>query len=767
MGDKLQKHLLSAIAILDKAGRHSSTATLSRWLHEKFESKETYKTAQNYSRPHGVSVITPTHRGEARIGRLLASIARQTLPQSLFEIIVITNGPDDGTTRELSRIYNRHPKLRLIHKHCDVASAAAARNVGLDTASMRYVTFIDDDDYISDEFLEVLLKHSSLDRIVVSSVADFGNDGINPSRLNAQTLASVGGQPGKATRRLFDVRGNLSMTCAKIAPASCLREVRFSPALRSGEDVVFWADICLTNALEVYVPPEFEQAVYFREIRNGSVSRREDQFSFSVAERLAVIRDVERLEERLDPSVLNEHGRFISSRYDGQIGFIVSYLKERLNEYSDFLVEARAQGVRDSIITKVAAAVATKTVISYCFPPSVDASSIVVMKRVLTDGKPVHVVSNNMAPTRKVSQPLLGALDGLVASHSQLNTPVSWADFSKIQQFAEQAAKITQGHIDQCGVRSVYTRSLWVPSTFAGALVKTSNPHVNWTAEFSDPNLLDIHGQERHSAIPTEWLKASGFLSHPAFLRVGNAALSSDNMFLWAELLAFALADELIFTNHLQLRYMLSQDWAAGIVDLVSSKSLVQPQPTLSPEYYLRGTSTFNLPKDRKNVGYFGSLYATRGMSELLEAIASLDASTRAKVALHIISPESEVVSKKIAELDIGDAAFSYESIDYFDCLAAYADFDYLIVNDARTKGVKSVNPYLPSKLSDYLGSGKPIWAIVEPGSTLANFNFPPRSIVTRLGSVDGYLGALRRIRGAPQVSSAKMKDQALVNVSS
>jgi hypothetical protein len=43
-----------------------------------------------------------------------------------------------------------------------------------------------------------------------------------------------------------------------------------------------------------------------------------------------------------------------------------------------------------------------------------------------------------------------------------------------------------------------------------------------------------------------------------------------------------------------------------------------------------------------------------------------------------------------------------------------------LVVNDAATGGAHRINPCVPSNLSDYQGSGPPIWAIVEEGSVLS-----------------------------------------------
>ena len=51
-----------------------------------------------------------------------------------------------------------------------------------------------------------------------------------------------------------------------------------------------------------------------------------------------------------------------------------------------------------------------------------------------------------------------------------------------------------------------------------------------------------------------------------------------------------------------------------------------------------------------------------------------------------------------------------------------------MIVNDVITQGNFEKNPYLPSKLSDYLGSNTKIWALYEKGSSLSKFNLDYKS---------------------------------------
>ena len=57
------------------------------------------------------------------------------------------------------------------------------------------------------------------------------------------------------------------------------------------------------------------------------------------------------------------------------------------------------------------------------------------------------------------------------------------------------------------------------------------------------------------------------------------------------------------------------------------------------------------------------------------------------------------------------------------------------MATDARVAEIHGINPYLPSKYSDYLGSGSKIWAITEAGSMLSEM---PVDAQTHLGDIDG-----------------------------
>jgi glycosyltransferase involved in cell wall biosynthesis len=322
--------------------------------------------------------------------------------------------------------------------------------------------------------------------------------------------------------------------------------------------------------------------------------------------------------------------------------------------------------------------------------------------------------------------------------------------------FAEKAAETTQtleaakGHYE-----SLYSRALWPASNFAAALIKVQNPKIRWTAEFSDPILLDIHGKPRQTPLQKEWLSKTGILD--AIKARGFTPPATDNLFAWCEYLPYFLADELLFTNPHQLTYMMSYLNDPELVDHIQQRAIIIPQPTLPEKFYSLGGSSYNVDNDHVNIGYFGSFYATRGLNEVLEAFKALPAKTRKQVRFHIFTNQSDIVNSKGRFSEIEEHIVLNRYVDYFDFLSFTKMFDCLLVNDATTIGSKPVNPYLPSKVSDYLGSGTPIWGICEPGSTLASMcDAGTLTYRSQIGDLQSQKDVLNSLTNKPKAATPK-----------
>ncbi len=96
-----------------------------------------------------VSVILPTYNRAGILEESIASVLGQTYGD--LELIVVDDGSTDGTAELIGGI--RDPRLRYIRLD-ENGGGAAARNIGLENASGRYIAFQDSDDKWHREKLE-------------------------------------------------------------------------------------------------------------------------------------------------------------------------------------------------------------------------------------------------------------------------------------------------------------------------------------------------------------------------------------------------------------------------------------------------------------------------------------------------------------------------------------------------------------------------------------------------------------------------------------
>lgn len=101
-----------------------------------------------------VSVIVPAYNVEAYIAKCLESLLHQTY--RTIEIIVVNDGSTDATPAVIERILPTDPRIHYLSQ--ENGGLSAARNAGLDAARGEYICFVDSDDYVEENFVEVLVR---------------------------------------------------------------------------------------------------------------------------------------------------------------------------------------------------------------------------------------------------------------------------------------------------------------------------------------------------------------------------------------------------------------------------------------------------------------------------------------------------------------------------------------------------------------------------------------------------------------------------------
>lgn len=122
-----------------------------------------------------VSVIIPIYNVEKYIEECLLSAMHQTL--NGIEIICVNDGTKDNAMEIVNRYAGEDSRIHVINK--ENGGLSSARNTGLQHASGEYVYFLDSDDYIAENMLEVLYQEAvkdDLDNIYFDAESFFEND---------------------------------------------------------------------------------------------------------------------------------------------------------------------------------------------------------------------------------------------------------------------------------------------------------------------------------------------------------------------------------------------------------------------------------------------------------------------------------------------------------------------------------------------------------------------------------------------------------------
>lgn len=101
-----------------------------------------------------VSIIIPFFNNHVTIEETLQSVENQTYPN--IEIIVVNDGSSIESAAELNRILSGRENITLLTQ--DNQGAAAARNLGANSASGTYFIFLDSDDVIACEYVAKCLE---------------------------------------------------------------------------------------------------------------------------------------------------------------------------------------------------------------------------------------------------------------------------------------------------------------------------------------------------------------------------------------------------------------------------------------------------------------------------------------------------------------------------------------------------------------------------------------------------------------------------------
>ncbi|MFJ9035446.1 glycosyltransferase [Streptomyces sp. NPDC102406] len=207
-----------------------------------------------------VSVIVPAYNALPELTDCIKSAMDQTIGLDRIEIIAVNDGSTDGTGKELDRLAETCPSLRVIHQE-NSGTAAVPRNVALDVARGDYVFFLDSDDYLGPDALRRMVAMADENRtdIVLGKMVSVGGRAV-PTAVFQST------QP---RTDIFSSAAYRTLGCWKLFRRSLIErlELRFPP-FRNTEDKPFTAAAYL-NADGISVVADYD-CYYHRNRENGN-----------------------------------------------------------------------------------------------------------------------------------------------------------------------------------------------------------------------------------------------------------------------------------------------------------------------------------------------------------------------------------------------------------------------------------------------------------------------------------------------------------------
>ena len=249
--------------------------------------------------PIDISIIIPVYNPIIEEFRLaLASAFNQSFLSENYEIIIIDDGSDDAVEIEnvLAEFADRKVNTTL-HHHPKNRGLAAARETGAAKARGEFVTFLDADDYLTSDALELMFntaKKEGADMVLGDMAAWFSQMELmmRPSRLAGKTAKS-------RAIALFSFTANVSMWGVLFAKNLLHENLRVPDHLLHEDTVIFPKILLAANhCVSLKTPVLFYRQNVQNSITSSVNKRYIDGTSYALATSIALLQHHNLWEDR-------------------------------------------------------------------------------------------------------------------------------------------------------------------------------------------------------------------------------------------------------------------------------------------------------------------------------------------------------------------------------------------------------------------------------------------------------------------------------------
>ena len=224
-----------------------------------------------------ISVIVPVYNVEAYLERCVESILQQTYTH--FELILINDGSTDSSGQICDHLASQYENIKVYH--IENAGVSNARNMGIQLATGSWVTFIDSDDFVTQDYLATLA--SAVEGVnvgfVIAPLHHIKNGIVTdlPSHSGKTELWST----EETMKELLMTTRTSFFPVAKLFKRDLLADEKFNTSYHLAEDALFLTELLLkTRCSCVFI----DKPVYFYDHREGSATTSVNRHVFDTIE---------------------------------------------------------------------------------------------------------------------------------------------------------------------------------------------------------------------------------------------------------------------------------------------------------------------------------------------------------------------------------------------------------------------------------------------------------------------------------------------------
>ena len=224
-----------------------------------------------------ISVIVPVYNVEAYLERCVESILHQTYTN--FELILINDGSTDSSGQICDHLANQYENIKVYH--IENAGVSNARNMGIQLATGSWVTFIDSDDFVTQDYLATLA--SAVEGLNVGFV-------IAPlHHIKNGIVTDLSPHSGKTElwsteetmKELLMTTRTSFFPVAKLFKRDLLADEKFNTNYHLAEDALFLTELLLkTRCSSVFI----DKPIYYYDHREGSATTSVNRYVFDTIE---------------------------------------------------------------------------------------------------------------------------------------------------------------------------------------------------------------------------------------------------------------------------------------------------------------------------------------------------------------------------------------------------------------------------------------------------------------------------------------------------